>query len=100
MKLLGIGLGMNAATLAIGAAAVMFGPALLAMAGSAAKPLLKAGIKGSLLLYDRGKRLALEAKESLEDIAAEAKESLEDIAAEAKEEIAETPKRKAAKKAA
>ncbi len=89
MKLLGIGLGMNAATIAIGAAAVMFGPALLAMAGGAAKPLLKAGIKGSLLLYDRGKRLALEAKESLED-----------IAAEAKEEIAETPKPKAAKKAA
>jgi hypothetical protein len=89
MKLLGIGLGMNAATLALGAAAVMFGPALLAMAGSAAKPLLKAGIKGGMLLYDRGKKLALETKESLED-----------LAAEAKEEIAETPKHKQVKKAA
>ena len=89
MKLLGIGLGMNAATIALGAAAVMFGPALLAAAGSAAKPLFKAGIKGSLLLYDKSKQLALEAKESLED-----------LAAEAKEEIAETPKQKQVKKAA
>ncbi len=80
---------MNAATVALGAAAVMFGPALLAMAGSAAKPLLKAGIKGGMLLYDRGKKLALETKESIED-----------LAAEAKEEIAETPKHKQVKKAA
>lgn len=80
---------MNVATVALGVAAVMFGPALLAMAGSTAKPLLKAGIKGALLFYDRSKRLALEAKESLED-----------LAAEAKEEIAEAPKQKKIKKAA
>jgi hypothetical protein len=42
-----------------------------------------------MLLYDRGKKLALETKESIED-----------LAAEAKEEIAETPKRKQVKKAA
>jgi hypothetical protein len=89
MKLFGIGLGMNAATIALGAAAVMFGPVLLAAAGSAAKPLFKAGIKGGLLLYDKSKQLALEAKESLED-----------LAAEAKAEIEEPPKQRQAKKAA
>jgi hypothetical protein len=89
MKLLGIGLGFNVATVAIGAAAVMFGPALLAMAGSAAKPVLKAGIKGGLLFYDKSKQMISEAKESLED-----------LAAEAKAEIAEPPKHKQVKKAA
>jgi len=89
MKLIGISLGLNPATIALGAAAVMFGPALLAMAGSAAKPLLKAGIKGGLLVYGKSKQMVSEAKESLED-----------LAAEAKAEIAEPPKQKKAKKGA
>ncbi len=89
MKLFGIGLGMNAATIALGAAAVMFGPALLAAAGGVAKPVLKAGIKGGLLLFDKSKQMVLEAKESLED-----------LAAEAKAEIAEPAKTRQAKKAA
>jgi hypothetical protein len=65
----------------------MFGPALLAMAESAAKSLIKSGIKGSLLLYDRSRQMVSEDKESIED-----------LAAEAKAEIAKPPKQKQIKK--
>jgi hypothetical protein len=44
--------------------------------GGVAKSLTKAGIKGGLIIYERGKVAAAEAKEMVEDLAAEAKAEL------------------------
>jgi Protein of unknown function (DUF5132) len=89
MKLLGIGNGSQMiGGLAIGAAAVLLAPILLPVVSGVLKSLTKAGIKGGLILYEKG-RVALE----------EAKESVEDLTAEAKAELAQpeqmAPKKKA-----
>jgi hypothetical protein len=73
MKFPGINLGFNAGTFALGAAALLFGPMLIAIAGGLVKSAAKAGIKGGLMMYDKGKELAAEAKETVEDLTAEAK---------------------------
>jgi hypothetical protein len=73
MKLLGVNMGMNVGTLALGAAAVLLGPTMLAVAGGLAKSVAKAGIKGGIMIYDKGKEIAVEAKETAEDLAAEAR---------------------------
>lgn len=59
------------ALLALGA--VVLAPVVMPVLGSALKPVIKQGIKGGLVLYQKSKELAAEALESLEDIAAEAK---------------------------
>ncbi|MBN1105193.1 MAG: DUF5132 domain-containing protein [Deltaproteobacteria bacterium] len=66
-------LGMNVGTIALGAAAVLFGPAILTAAGGLARSLVKSGIKGSILAYEKGKVMIAEARESVEDITAEAR---------------------------
>jgi hypothetical protein len=76
MKLLGVNMGLNAGTLAFGAAAVLLGPTLLAVAGGLIKSAAKEGIKGGLMAYDKGKELVNEAKETAQDIAAEAKSEM------------------------
>ncbi len=79
MKFPGINLGLNAGTVALGAAALLFGPTLIAVAGSVLKSAAKAGIKGGLMMYDKGKEIAAEAKETVEDITAEAKAELKPV---------------------
>ncbi|MEW6664935.1 MAG: DUF5132 domain-containing protein [Thermodesulfobacteriota bacterium] len=88
MKLVGVSLGLNVPTIALGAAAILLGPTLLGMAGGLGRSLIKAGVKGGLLVYRKGRELAEETKESLED-----------VVAEARSEVAAKPKAKAAKKA-
>jgi hypothetical protein len=73
MKVLGVNIGWNVGTVAIGAAAVVLGPMMLAVAGGLAKSVAKAGIKGGLMVYDKGKEMAAEVKETAEDLAAEVK---------------------------
>lgn len=76
MKIPGLNIGLNVGTIAIGAAIVLFGPQLLAATGSILKSVAKIGIKGGLMMYEGGRELLGEAKESLEDIAAEAKQEV------------------------
>ena len=76
--------GVNVESLAVGAAAVLPGPTVLNAAGGILRSLVKAGIKGGLVLYGSGKEAAAAAKERVETLAAEAKESMEDLAAEAR----------------
>ena len=76
MKIPGMNLGLNAGTVALGAAAVLFGPTLLAVAGGLLKSVTKTGIKGGLMVYEKGKEIAVEAKETVEDLAAEAKSEI------------------------
>ncbi len=60
----------------IGAAAVLLAPVLLPAVAGVVKSLAKAGIKGGLIVYERGKVAIEEAKESIEDLTAEARAEL------------------------
>ncbi len=72
MKILGFNPGWNERTLALRVAAVLLGPTLLAIAGGLVKSAAMAGIKGGLMVYDRGKGIAAEARETIEELSAEA----------------------------
>jgi hypothetical protein len=65
---------MNLGTgLVIGAAAMLLAPVVIPVVSGVLKSLTKAGIKGGLMVYEKGKILAEETKETFEDLAAEAK---------------------------
>jgi hypothetical protein len=78
--------------LLIGAAAVILVPIVLPAATGILKSLTKAGIKGWMLIYEKGKVTAAEARETIEDLAAEAREELAEAG-----ETALVPKTKTAK---
>jgi hypothetical protein len=79
--------------LLIGATAVVLAPVVLPVVAGVLKSLTKAGIKGGIMLYEKGKVTAAEARETMEDLAAEAKEEL----AQANETAVVAPKKQAAK---
>ena len=83
MKIASVNLGFNVGTVALGVAAYLFGPTLLSTAGGVLRGAAKAGIKGGLIAYNRGKLLADEAKESLEDLSAEAKSEMKETQSKA-----------------
>ncbi|EFK08898.1 conserved hypothetical protein [delta proteobacterium NaphS2] len=62
--------------LAIGAASVVLAPVVLPVVGGVLKSLTKAGIKGGMVLYEKGKLFAEETKETVEDLTEEAKSEL------------------------
>ena len=62
--------------LAIGIGAAVLAPAILPILVGAAKPLVKAAIKGGIVLYDRGKESFAEVGEVVEDLVAEVKAEL------------------------
>ena len=62
--------------LAIGIGAAVLAPTILPILVGAAKPLLKAAIKGGIVLYDRGKESFAEVGEVVEDLVAEVKAEL------------------------
>jgi hypothetical protein len=59
--------------LAIGVGAIILAPVVIPAVAAIVKPLLKAGIKGGLVLYDKSIVAIAEAKEVIEDLAAEAR---------------------------
>jgi hypothetical protein len=69
----GVSLGTG---LLIGAGAVLLAPIVLPVVAGVGKSLLKAGIKGGLIIYEKGKVAIEEAKETIEDLTAEAKAEL------------------------
>lgn len=74
MRLPILGEGMKLGTgIALGAAVVLLAPVVAPAVAGILKSIAKAGIKGGLILYEKGKVLAEEAKESMEDLAAEAR---------------------------
>ncbi|RJR22806.1 MAG: DUF5132 domain-containing protein [Nitrospiraceae bacterium] len=84
MGLLNNGLKGNVLTgLAIGLGAAILAPAVLPALAGAAKPLLKAAIKGGLVLYEKGKETFAELSEVTEDIIAEAKAEMAEVHNEA-----------------
>lgn len=63
--------------LAIGIGAVVVAPIVIPILSSAVKPVAKAVIKESLILFEKGKETFAEAKEAVEDLVAEAKSEME-----------------------
>jgi hypothetical protein len=61
---------------AIGIGALILAPVLLPVVASAARPLIKAGMKGGIMLYEKGKEMIAETQELLEDLVAEVKAEL------------------------
>lgn len=97
MRILNLGNGMRLGTgLAIGAAAVLLAPVILPVAAGVLKSLAKAGIKGGLILVEKGKVAVAEARESIEDLAAEARAEI----SEEQEILPVQPKKRAASTAA
>ena len=81
MGLLDNGLKGNIFTgLAIGIGAAVLAPAILPVLVGAAKPLVKAAIKGGIILYDRGKESFAEVGEVVEDLVAEVKAEIAEAA--------------------
>jgi len=65
--------GLTLPGLAIGAGVVLLAPVVIPAIGNALKPLLKATIKGGLLVYEGAKVSLAETREAIEDLTAEAK---------------------------
>ena len=62
--------------LIIGIGAVILAPVVVPVLATAAKPLIKAGLKGGVLLYEKSQEMIAEAQELFEDLAAEVKAEL------------------------
>jgi hypothetical protein len=60
----------------MGAGVVLLAPVAVSLIGSLMRPVAKAAIKSGLMVYDKGREIAAETRESIEDIAAEAKAEL------------------------
>ena len=67
--------------LAIGIGSAVLAPVVIPILSRTAKPLAKAAIKGSLLMYEKGKEKMAEAQEVVEDLMAEARSELDAEAA-------------------
>jgi hypothetical protein len=58
---------------AVGIGAIILAPVILPVASAVVKPVLIAGIKGGMILYQKTSELLAEASETIEDLVAEAK---------------------------
>ncbi len=77
MGLLNNGLKGNILTgLAIGIGAAVLAPAVIPVIAGVAKPVVKAAIKGGLVLFEKGKETFAELGEVVEDLVAEAKSEI------------------------
>jgi len=94
MALLNLPKGLNWGTgLIIGAASVILAPVVLPVVAGVVKSLTKAGIKGGMVLYEKGRLFAEETKETVEDLTEEAKAELK----EGQEVVVAKPKKAGAK---
>jgi len=79
MALFDNGLKGNIVTgLAIGIGTALFAPQVIPALAGVVKPLAKAAIKGSLVLYEKSKEAVAEVGEMMEDIVAEVKAEMEE----------------------
>lgn len=89
MKIPLIGIKMSTGTLILGALALMAAPQILSALGSIVRPVTKTGIKGGMLVFDKGKELFTETVDSIQEVASEARSELS-------EKSKPAPKKKAA----
>ncbi|HTY22664.1 MAG TPA: DUF5132 domain-containing protein [Desulfomonilaceae bacterium] len=64
-------------TAAIIGAGFLLAPVVIPVVAAAARPILKAAIKGGILLYDKASEMVAEATEVTEDLVAEAKAEIQ-----------------------
>ena len=64
--------------LAIGVGSSILAPVVIPILASVVKPMAKAAIKGGFLLYQKGREVAAEAQEVVEDLVAETRAELEE----------------------
>ncbi len=84
MALFDNGLKGNIVTgLAVGIGAALFAPQVIPALAGVVKPLAKAAIKGSLVLYEKSKEAVAEVGEMMEDIVAEVKAEMAESHTEA-----------------
>jgi hypothetical protein len=76
MKLPLIGLKVSTGTLALGALAFMAAPQILAAVGRIVRPVAKTGIKGGMIVYDKGKDMFSGTVDSIQDVASEARSEI------------------------
>lgn len=76
MKIPLIGLKMSTGTLALGAIAFIAAPQILSTVGSILRPVAKTGIKGGLIVYDKGKELYSETVDTIQDVTSEARSEM------------------------
>lgn len=76
--------------LAIGVGAILLAPVVIPAVAAIVRPLVKAGIKGGLVLYEKSIVAIAEAKEVIEDLAAEARAEVSREHVMAAEVVAET----------
>jgi len=67
--------------LAIGIGSSILAPVVIPIVASVAKPMAKAAIKGGYLLYQKGREVAAEAQEVVEDLVAEVRAELDETGA-------------------
>lgn len=72
--------------LAIGIGALILAPAAIPVAAAIVRPLVKATIKSGMILLEKGREIAAETMEVIEDLTAEAKSELSQERAQASEE--------------
>ena len=63
-------------SVAVGIGALFLAPVLVPAVAAAVRPLLKAGLKGGILFYEKSKEMIAETQELFEDLAAEVKAEL------------------------
>ena len=84
--------GMDLGTgLAIGIGTAILAPVVLPVLASAVKPVIKGGMKLGIILFEKSKVAAEEAKETWEDLAAEARSELQESE---KSKVAALPEKK------
>ncbi|MEW6113596.1 MAG: DUF5132 domain-containing protein [Thermodesulfobacteriota bacterium] len=64
---------------------LLVAPVVIPMIAAAARPLLKAALKGGFVLYEKGREVVAEVMEVTEDLVEEAKSEVKAELAEAKE---------------
>jgi hypothetical protein len=64
---------------------LLVAPVVIPMVAAAARPLLKAALKGGFVLYEKGREVVAEVMEVTEDLVEEAKSEVKAELAEAKE---------------
>lgn len=73
MALLEDGLIKVGTGVAVGIGAIILAPVIFPIVGAVVKPLLRAGIKGGIVLYQKASEMVAEAAETIEDLVEEAK---------------------------
>jgi archaellin len=65
------------AGIAFGIGAAIIAPVIIPILSAAVKPMAKVAIKEGMLLYEKGKEMVEEARETIEDLVAEARSEVE-----------------------